>query len=88
MRIIPKSEVVPFLTLDTMTKLHKYQGKLKMFEKKYKSTFKQFEKKIKLSKNESFEEWDDYIEWKAFYHLNENLNSKLKDLKNGHFKVA
>ena len=88
MRVIPKSEVAQFLTFDTLAKLHKYSNKLKLFEKKYKSTYKQFEKKVKNSKKESFEEWDDYIEWKAFYHLNENLNLKLKDLKNGHFKVA
>ena len=88
MRVIPKSEISQYLTLDTLAKLNKYKRILKSYEDKYQCTFKQFEKRVKSSKTEVFEEWDDYIEWQAFYHFNKSLNEKLKDLKNGHFKVA
>lgn len=88
MRVIPKSEISHFLTLDTLAKLNKYKRILKGYEEKYKCTFKQFEKRVKSGKEEAFEEWDDYVEWEAFYHFYDSLNEKLKDLKNGHYKVA
>ncbi|MFQ6056657.1 MAG: hypothetical protein ACE5J3_11825 [Methanosarcinales archaeon] len=39
---------------------------MKKFSDKYNTTFKEFEKKIENSIEENFEEWDDYIEWKAY----------------------
>jgi hypothetical protein len=88
MRVIPKTQVQEFLAVDLLAQMHTYKGKISSLEKKYKCSFKEFEKKIKRSKKEVFEEWDDYIDWKGFTRVLENLDKKIKDIKRGNFKVA
>jgi len=51
-----------------------------MFEEKYGMTIEEFERKIKSSE-ESFEAWDDYIEWKAYVKKLEELKSRLRDVE-------
>jgi len=45
-------------------------------------------KKNLETKEENFEIWDDYIEWKAFRKPIENIESKLNAISNGTFSVA
>jgi len=54
-------------------KLHKINKKISYFTEKYKCSFTEFEKRIKKLPDESFEMWDDYIEWQGF----ENIKSEL-----------
>ena len=42
---------------------------IKFFEQKYQKNFDAFEAEINSSKEEDYEKWDDYIEWKAFNKL-------------------
>ena len=39
-------------------------------------------KKLKEKQNEDFEEWDDYIEWKAYVRTLEELKEKLREIEN------
>lgn len=65
-----------------------YQNKIQVFEKKYQSSFDEFQKKVTENDNESFENWDDYIDWKAYHKLSANIDKMIEDIKHGDFKVV
>jgi hypothetical protein len=50
----------------SMYEKHIIEEKIRLYEKKYSTTFEKFEEKVNESNTEKFEEWDDYIEWKAY----------------------
>jgi hypothetical protein len=50
--------------------------------------FKQFEKDIKGSEKEDFERWDDYMEWKGYENVLQNLIKEKKELEVGDYKVS
>ena len=52
-----------------------------LFEKKYGCSIDAFRKRMEGT-DESFEEWDDYIEWKANFELLKDLENKLIKLDN------
>jgi len=88
MRIIQKTEIANSLLLEYLAELSQSKDKLALFQKKYASEFSAFEKEIKSSKKENFNFWDDYIEWKSYFHLFNDLTDKIKDIRSGNFKVA
>lgn len=88
MLIIEKSEVANWLLLLYKSEHKKIEEKLELFEKKYNQNFSDFEMNIGKSEQENFEKWDDYIEWKAFQKSLVNLNNNIREIENGHFKVA
>ena len=64
--VVSKDEIKEYEKLKVIAETTLTKEKLKLFENKYQSTFKKFEKKVKGGEGqENFEEWDDYIEWKA-----------------------
>ncbi|NJO90588.1 MAG: hypothetical protein HC831_17740 [Chloroflexia bacterium] len=65
-----------------------YKEKIRAMEKKYKTTFEEFESKVKSGDKETFTDWDDYIDWKAYHKLNININKMIEDVRLGNFKVA
>jgi len=60
--------------------LHVAREKLKLFEAKYGKPFAAFEKEF-LSGEEDFGKWDDYLEWKAYVKLVEDLENKKQQLE-------
>ena len=48
------------------------QAKISAFEKKYGCSLHMFRKRIEENEEDS-EQWNDYIEWKAYYELGKNL---------------
>jgi len=68
--------------------IHKTQENIRLFEKKYGMCFKDFEEKIKTSDKENFEEWDDYIDWKACEKTMKELFTEKEDIERGNFKVS
>ncbi|HLP47888.1 MAG TPA: hypothetical protein VK469_18230 [Candidatus Kapabacteria bacterium] len=60
-------EMEDFLRMKFLTELTLIKEKLSLFEKKYRSDFLHFESTVKNAEEEDFEQWDDYMEWKAFY---------------------
>ncbi|MCD4744958.1 MAG: hypothetical protein K8R58_01515 [Bacteroidales bacterium] len=47
---------------------------------------KEFEKNIKQKEN--FNEWDDYIEWKAYNDFYSQITKMINDIKSGNFQIA
>ncbi len=52
--------------------LHIAEEKLSLFKKKYQTDFDEFEESLKNQK-ENFLKWDDYLEWKAFRRVYDEL---------------
>lgn len=76
---ITKDEIIDRLKLELISEIHSISISLSLFEKKYSKKFEGFEKMI-LAAKEKFEEWDDYIEWKAYMEAYKDRSKKLKEL--------
>jgi hypothetical protein len=68
--------------------IHVATEKLSFFTSKHDCTFLEFENKIQKSSKENFEDWDDYLEWKAYNNFFNELKIQKQDLENGNIKVA
>ncbi|MCU0285447.1 MAG: hypothetical protein MUF15_03505 [Acidobacteria bacterium] len=73
-------EMEDFLRMKFLTELTLIKEKLSLFEKKYKSDFPHFESTVKNAEEEDFEQWDDYMEWKAFYNKYNELQKRSHQL--------
>ena len=73
--------------LNLMYELHKISEKLKFFENKYQKSYEAFEKEIKNAKEEDFEKWDNYLEWKAYKKIQSKYYEEKEDIENGNFKI-
>ena len=62
---VNKSEIKEYHKFKTISELTPLKEHVKILEQKKGCNFQEFEKRIK-SQPESFSDWDDYIEWKAY----------------------
>ena len=67
---------------EALMKVEYYRSLMKPFERKYSKFFKDFMKTIESSKEESFQAWDDLIEWEAYFRAYEEWTRKYEELKN------
>ncbi len=74
---INKQDVENYVKMKFYTELTLIKEKLLLFEKKYKCDFPHFEEKISNAEKEDFEQWDDYMEWKAFQKKYNRLREKI-----------
>jgi hypothetical protein len=88
MVMIQKSQVMEWLLLDYLAKIHTLEEKISFYKQKYKKNFEEFEKHINTAKEENFEEWDDYLEWKAFRSFYYSYLEQIKEVKSGNFQLA
>ena len=68
--------------------LHIAEDKIKLFETKYNCGFEDFEKKMSEQSDENFQEWDDYIEWKAYIAHHAELLKEKKEINSGNIKAS
>jgi len=78
---VSKEEVLDFLRLDIISEIRSVSFAIELFEKKYSKKFNEFEKDIS-GHEEKYEEWDDYVEWKAYQETYNDRVEKLKELDN------
>jgi len=78
--VVSSDEIKEYEELKIISQLTPIREKIKFFENKYGCSFEEFERKLK-EKEEKFEEWDDYIEWKAYVESLRDLERKLKEIK-------
>ena len=79
--VISKDEIIEYKKLTVIGEITLTKEKTALFEKKYGCSIDEFRKRMEES-NENFEEWDDYIEWKANFELLKDLENKLIELDN------
>ena len=78
--VISKRDVLAHERLRVISELAPIRERVKAFEKKYGMTLKEFERELTESE-ESFEAWDDYIEWKVYVRKLEELENRLKEIE-------
>ncbi len=88
MLTINKQDVSNLLLLDYLSSLHTVTEKLRFLENKYQSSWDIFVTRLHANHEENMQQWDDYIEWKAYLKLAEELNNKIAEIKHGHFEIA
>ena len=84
---VPKDEVADLLRLDLLAKRREAREKAALFEQTYGQSFEAFEETVQRGE-EDVEQWDDYIEWKAYSRLRHEIEQKIDALGRGDFKVA
>lgn len=87
MTVISKAHIKELYSANLLYELHLVDSRILLFQKKYNTIFLEFEKKIK-SEKESFDKWDDYLEWKGYQRKYDQLNIEKKDLEDGNIRVA
>ncbi len=76
---VSSDEIKEYEKLKIISQLTPVKEKIRYFEKKYGCSFEEFEKRLK-ERDENFEEWDDYIEWKAYVKSLKNLEQRLREI--------
>jgi len=79
---VSKDEIKRYLKISILSEMTLTKEKIKTFEKKYGCTFEEFEETIKSSDKEVFEQWDEYIEWKAYIESLNELERKMRAIEN------
>ena len=79
--VISKKELRTYGKLKVISEIAPIQERIKMFERMYNCSLEDFEKRLK-KREEDFEAWDEYIEWKAYVRTCEELKRKLKEIEN------
>jgi hypothetical protein len=87
MTVITKEHIKGLYFVNLLYEMHLVDERISLSQKKYNNSFLEFEKIIK-SEKESFEKWDDYLEWEGYRKKYEQLNIEKKDLDNGNIRVA
>lgn len=88
MLVIEKQRVADWMLLSYHAEQRQLHDRIVIYENKYNQSFKEFEKNIKQKENENFDEWDDYIEWKAYNDFYSQITKMINDIKSGNFQVA
>jgi len=87
MQIFNKQNVGDLLLLDVLADMHRVKRKLAHFVGKYGMDVSQFEARVN-SEKESFEHYDELIEWKAYQEVSDELSERIEELKHRRFQVA
>ena len=87
MKVFDKQSVGDLLLLDVLADLHRVRRKLAYFTGKYGMDLDRFEAQVS-AESESFERYDDLIEWKGFQAAHRELGERIEELKHGRFQVA
>ncbi len=73
-----EKEFQNFMQLKLLSELTIIKEKIKLFQKKYNLKFNEFQKKVKEGE-EKFDEWDDYLEWKAYEERAKELKGLIRE---------
>lgn len=86
MVVVSKQNIGNILLLEAFGELHQLREKLRFFQGKYQQDFETFSRKLR-DEEENFEQFDDYIEWKAYTKSLLETKKKIEDLKHGNFQI-
>ncbi|MHA1276655.1 MAG: hypothetical protein ACTSRC_13045 [Candidatus Helarchaeota archaeon] len=78
---ISKDEIKEYEKLKILSQLTLLKEKVLLFERRYGASLEEFKKNMP-DRQENFEEWDDYIEWKSTIEAIKDLKLKLAEIKN------
>lgn len=73
---VSKDEGAELLTLDVRARLWEAKEKESLFERTHQQSFEAFEQTV-LQREEDFDQWEDYVEWKAYRSVRRDLEQKM-----------
>ena len=73
---VDKNHVSNLMLIEAYSEKHQTEEKINIFKKKYNKNLYEFELQIQNSEQESFELFDDYMEWKAYENYLKEINMK------------
>lgn len=85
---IKKQRVANWVMAEYLAASYTVNEKMRLFERKYGQSWAEFSRKVETADAEDFDHWDDYIEWKAYVKMAEELTFKIGEVKHGNFEVA
>ena len=88
MLTVQKQSVANWLLAEYLATKHTVNEKIRLYERKYDQSWENFSHSLETATDENFDQWDDYIEWKAYQKLAEELAVKLNEVKHGNFEVT
>jgi len=88
MQTITKSKVTDLLMLEMLNRKRHFEQMTEQFHRKHGIAFREFEQRVQNSVSENFEDWDDYLEWKAGHEFLADTLTAITDIRNGDFKVV
>jgi hypothetical protein len=88
MTVINANNTLEFQLFKILYQIHSIEDKINMFTNKYKLDFTEFEEIVRNTKEENFDLWDDYIEWKANSKSLKQLLAQKKDIESGDFSIS
>jgi len=88
MLTINKQEISNLLLLNYLSSLHSVREKLRLFENKYHTSWENFSGSLKSKNKEDFQEWDDYIEWKSYMKISDELTHRINEVRHGYFEIT
>ncbi len=88
MSILDKEKLKNIYLTEIIYEIHILNDKANIFVLKYNTDFEAFETQIKSKKEEDFEKWDDYLEWKSYNEKLKELIRNKTEIENGNLKVA
>ena len=83
---VSKQSVQQWMMYEYLAKKHRFQSNVASFERKYNMSFEAFESHFETAEKEVFEEWDDYIEWKADHEFLRIVNHKIQEIQKGNIE--
>ena len=75
-----KDALVEYSLISAMHKRSEFEDECNRFARKYNVNFEEFEKRVTHAKEESFEEWDDYMAWKFAEKGRKHWNKRIDKL--------
>ncbi len=75
--VVSAEDIKAFERLKAISQMAPIRERIKSFERKYGCSLEAFGTRIK-QREESFEEWDDLIEWKAYAESLRDLEAKIR----------
>lgn len=78
--IVSRDEIKEYEKLKLISELALIKQHLSLFESKYNCHFQEFEENLKRESQDNFKEWDDYIEWKAYWEREKVLAAKMDQI--------
>lgn len=85
---VDKEHISKLMLLEAYSEKHQAEEKIKLYKNKYNKTFQAFEAEMQKDTEERFEQFDDYMEWKAYQQHLAEINSRIEELKRADIKVA
>ena len=86
--VVSAEDIKAFERLKAISQMAPIRERIKSFERKYGGSLETFGTRIK-QREESFEEWDDLIEWKAYAESLKDLEAKIRRIDDAKdFRIA